>query len=98
MHVHTHTTLVVELIPRPFDHFPSSLPEAIPINHSGLAEVDKLSLLPLQETNPIIVHFSPFFSIMRDHCMAVIRAVTEAASVAENPVEFLLSKQGNVQL
>ena len=49
----------------------------------------------LQEgTNAIVVHFSPFYDILKMHSLAVLRAITEAAAQAEHPLEFLLSKQG----
>ena len=41
-----------------------------------------------------MVHFSPFCNILKEHSLAVLEAITEAASQAEHPSEFLLSKQG----
>jgi hypothetical protein len=49
----------------------------------------------LQEgTNAIVVHFSPFYNILKEHSLAVLGAITEAATQADHPLEFLLSKQG----
>lgn len=49
----------------------------------------------LQEgTNAIVVHFSPFYNILKEHSLAVLGAITEAATQAQDPLQFLLSKQG----
>ena len=47
-----------------------------------------------QETNSIVVHLSPFYNILKQHSLAILQAVIDAASQAEDPMEYLLSKQG----
>lgn len=61
-----------------------------------LSQATHLKLLSsvVQETNSVIIHFSPFYNILKQHSLAVFQAVINSASQAENPVEFLLSKQG----
>ena len=50
--------------------------------------------LSKETTKAVVVHFSPFCNILKEHSLAVLEAITEAASQAEHPLEFLLSKQG----
>ena len=89
-------------LPRPFSlplALPLSLPPSLPPAPFITFLLKRFKIMPLsspsQSTNSITTHFLPFYSIVKDHCMAIIKAITEAASRAENPVEFLLNKQGN---
>ena len=53
-----------------------------------------VSLILQEGTNAIVVHFSPFYNILKEHSLAVLGAITEAATQAQDPLHFLLSKQG----